>query len=136
MKGVYGRYFFEGPPEVGLEEGDSPRDCGQLVVIHEHDSSRTDEAPQIDEIEEHSVESMVAVDEPEVEAPTFVQESRKRDLRSLGMVLYDLRDPRFLEELQAAARVARRLKRIEGNVPNGVVTVLDQPSQMNSAEMP
>ena len=54
-----------------VTKNDAARDRRQLVVVDEDDASRTDEAPEVDEVDEHAAEAVVAVDEREVETATF-----------------------------------------------------------------
>jgi hypothetical protein len=56
--------------------------------VDEHDASRPQEPPEVDQVDEDSVETVVAVDEREVEPSTFAQKARERDLRSrLGVAV-------------------------------------------------
>src|SRR5829696_6776865 len=65
---VRGRNFLECPVQVRREERSYSRDCRQLVVIEEDDTSRSDKMPEVEQVDEDTLEAMVAVDEREVEA--------------------------------------------------------------------
>jgi len=52
---------------------------------------------------------VVSIDEREVEAPGFVEESGQHDLGLLRVVFHHLPDPRLVEKLQAAVREPRSL---------------------------
>src|SRR5215210_3015961 len=83
-------------------------------------------APEEDEVDEDPVEAVVAVDEGQVETPAFAEESGQRGLRSLRVVLYHLRDPRLLQELQTEVREPLRLVGVEGDVSRRRVRVTEQ----------
>src|SRR5215217_4468075 len=78
MVAVRGRDFLECPVQVRREERRCPRGCRQLVVIEDDDTSRTDEMPEEEQVDEDTLEAMVAVDEREVEASRLAEEARKR----------------------------------------------------------
>ena len=128
--------LFECPPQVCHEEGRGASNRGKLIVIEEDDSPGVHEMPEVDEVEEHSVEAMIAVDEAEVEAPALLEESRQHDLRILSVVLDELRDPRLVKGLQAAVGEPRRLVRVDDDVPRASPVVREQAFEDNSAEMP
>src|SRR5215210_4612552 len=113
---VCGRDLLERPTQVRREERRRPRDRRQLVVIEKDDTSRADETPQVDEVDEDALEAVVALDEREVEFSGFVEEARQRDLRLLSIVFYHARDPGLIEELQPAIREPRGLVGIDGDV--------------------
>ncbi len=50
---------------------------------------------EVEQINENPFEAMVAVDEREVEAPSFAEEAWQRDLRLLRMVFDHPRNPRL-----------------------------------------
>src|SRR5215210_4767402 len=94
---VRGRNLFELPAKVRQEERYRPCDGRQLVVVEENDASRANETPEIDEVDEDPVEAVVTVDERQVEDPRFAEELRQGQLRLLGAMLHQPRDPRLLE---------------------------------------
>jgi hypothetical protein len=72
---------------------------------------------------------VVAVDEREVEAPALGHEARQGDLRLLLVELDELRDARFLEELEPAAGEPRRLVRVDRDVSRLRGAVLEQAGE-------
>ena len=56
--------------------------------IAQSNRQRHEEAAEIDEIEEHTVEAVVAIDEREVKRPALAQEPGQHDLRFLGVMLH------------------------------------------------
>src|SRR5680860_464811 len=70
---------------------------------------------------------MVTVDEREVEAPTFIDESWQCDLRFLSVMFDQLREPCLFEKLQTAVGESPGLVRVDDDVPGGGVTVREQP---------
>jgi hypothetical protein len=49
---------------------------GRLVVVHENDSASVHEAAEVDEVEEGAVETVIAVDEREIEAAALGHAAR------------------------------------------------------------
>src|SRR5215208_6800220 len=96
---VRGRNFLECPVQVRREERSYARDCRQLVVIEEDDTSRSDKMPEVEQVDEDILEAMVAVDEREGEASSFAEEARQRDMRLLHMVFHHFCDSCLVEEL-------------------------------------
>jgi len=92
-------------------------------AVRRSDPSCAQEATEVDEVEENSVEAVVAVHEREVEAPTFTDEPRQCDLRLLGVVLNQRRNSDLLEELQTAVGEPRCLVGVHDDVSCGGVAV-------------
>jgi hypothetical protein len=78
-----------------------PRDAGQLVVVEENDPSGLDQTAKVEKVDEYPVETEVSIDEREVEAPGFVEESGQHDLGLLRVVFHHLPDPRLIEDREA-----------------------------------
>jgi hypothetical protein len=102
MEIVRGRNLLKRPAQVRQEERGRSRDRRQLVIVDEHDPSRTYEPPEEDEVGEDPVKAVVAINERQVEAPCFAEETRQRGQRLLLMVFHHLSDSRLLKELQSA----------------------------------
>ncbi len=107
------RLFLYTPIEVGQEKGNSASDPGKVVVIENDDAAPAQQAPKVEEIQEHAVEAMVPIHEPEIELAPFFEERRQSDLRDLIVVLHEGVDARLLEYLEAAVGESSCLKRIQ-----------------------
>src|SRR4051812_35641088 len=59
VKVVRRRNLLESPPEVRDEERGRTGHGGKLVIVDEDDCGRTDQAPEVGEVEEDAVEAMV-----------------------------------------------------------------------------
>jgi hypothetical protein len=59
------------PPEIRDTEREGLLHGRKLRVVHEDDPTRLRQPAGVDEVEEHRVETVIAVDEREVEAPTL-----------------------------------------------------------------
>ena len=82
--------------------------------------------PKVVQIQEDSIEAVVAVDKPEIEAPTFLQKPWKHNLGLLGVAFHEVADTRLLEDLQPAVAKPPRLTGIEHNMPGGRIAVQKQ----------
>jgi hypothetical protein len=108
------RLFFYKPIEVGQEKGNSASDPGNVVVVENDDAAPAQQAPKVEEIQEHAVEAMVPIHEREMELASFLEERRQSDLRDLIVVLHEGVDAGLLEYLEAAVGESPCLKRIQG----------------------
>ena len=102
MQIVVSRPFFDLPPEVRRAKRDPARYRRQLVVVDEDDSPRAHEPAEVNEVEEHAVEPVIAVDERKVEAAIFGEEARKYNRRFLRVVLDEMPYPRPISTVRAA----------------------------------
>ncbi len=64
-----GRDLFQVPAQVGQEEGSRAGDSWKLVVIEENDPTRAQQPPEVEQVHEHGVEAVVAVDESRASGP-------------------------------------------------------------------
>src|SRR2546428_6331956 len=64
------------PPKVAGAESDCFLYGRELVVVEKNDTASTDQSPKEHEIDEHTIESVIAVNECEVELPRFGEQAR------------------------------------------------------------
>jgi hypothetical protein len=53
--------LFQRPAEVGLEEGGCAGNAWQMVVVEEQDRAWAQKSPEVDQVDEHGIEAVVAV---------------------------------------------------------------------------
>lgn len=63
--------ILDAPSQIVDEERHGLAHGKQLMVIEEDDTARPNQSAQINEVDEHSIKAMVAVDEGEVECAAF-----------------------------------------------------------------
>src|SRR5215217_4815296 len=108
--------LFERPPEIRDEERRCVRNGRELVIVDHHDRTLVNEAAGIDEVDEDTVEAVIAVDKGKVERPSLAEEAREGNLRFLFVMLDQPGDARLVEELQAEVGEACCLVRVDGDV--------------------
>ena len=91
-------------------------DAREVVVIDKDDATLGKEPSEIEEIEEHGIESMVPVDEREIELAALLEEGRECDLGNLIKVLHERPHARFQEYLETAIGESCGLKWVQSKM--------------------
>ena len=106
------------PGQVRSAVVDRAGDRGQSRVVDEHDPAGAHEPVQVHEVEEHAVEAVVTIDEPEVEPAPLLEESREDQQRLLAVELDDVNHAGFCEHLKSGVAKPRLLQGIDRHVPD------------------
>lgn len=96
---------FARPAQVRETEVHGSRYAGELDVIDEHDTAFLEESACIEEVDEHAFESVITVQEGEIEASLLSKQAGKRYLRFLSMELDQIAHASILEDLKSYARI-------------------------------
>lgn len=111
MEVAFGALVHDDPAEVRQAELEGAPDAGKLRVVDEHDPALLQQPPRVDQVEEHALEPVVAVEEGEVEAPAVGEQARQDDLRLLAVELDEVANACLLEDLEPRADERRPVAR-------------------------
>jgi hypothetical protein len=118
-------FVLDRPAEVDDAEADGVTNGRELMIVDEDDPALPEQPPRVEQVEEHALEAVVAVEEGEVEAPALGEQPWENDLRLLGVELHEVADAGFLERAEpdlavprAVAGTALELVRVDRDVPS------------------
>jgi hypothetical protein len=116
--------------------------AGEPRVVGEDDSTLLQQSGRVDQVEEHALEAMVAVEKREIELPALCEQPREHDLRFVRVELDEVTDTCLFEDLQPDPEVRRpvvwqrsELVRVGGDVPHGPA-VRQQPFEHEESREP
>jgi len=75
------------PAQVSDEEVARTPDGRKLRVVDEDDAALFQQPTRVEEIDEHALEAVVAVEEGKIELPSQLEQAGQHDLRLLGVEL-------------------------------------------------